>query len=144
MPFLLKKGDLMYIDKYREIIKSSVHRIPERLKQIDTKYFIVRNHQTCEFEVHHSGQAYNTLALNIPYQELDERILEKVRSTRIEYINEILKDMDNNNEKLEIEKDRKMNEVTETVTKDIYRYLKSHESKETIDEDSEYCKKAVG
>jgi polyhydroxyalkanoate synthesis regulator phasin len=81
--------------------------------------------------------------LNIPYDRLDERTLQRVRETRIEYIDNIMREMDRKNEKIESEQARKVNEVTETVTKDIYRYLNKHESKETIDKDSQYFKGVI-
>lgn len=133
----------MYIDKYREIVISSVHNIPARLKMIDKGYFLVRNHRTNEYEVHHSGQIGSTLAVNIPYDELDERTLQRVRETRIEYIDKIIAEMDKQNENIETIQNKKANEVTEVVTKDIFRYLKAHESKETIDKDSKYFKEVV-
>jgi hypothetical protein len=133
----------MFLDENRELIETSTLNIPERLKQIDPGYFLVRNHATSQWEVHHIGQVGNTLALNIPFQELDERTIQKVRETQIQYIDNIVAEMDRKNAKLETEYNKKIKECTQTVTKEIYRYLKSHESKETIDKDSKYCKKVV-
>jgi NH3-dependent NAD+ synthetase len=133
----------MYIDNFREIIKSDLFNIGGRLKQIDKNYFIVRNHQTAEFEVHYKGQIGGTFALSIPYDKLDERTLKRVRETSIEYAQNIFSEMERNNAKLEADQDRKRKDVTETVTKDIYRYLNKHESKETIDADSQYFKEVI-
>ncbi|MFL0197390.1 hypothetical protein ACJDU8_17745 [Clostridium sp. WILCCON 0269] len=133
----------MYIDKYREVITSSTCNIPQRLRQIDKGYFLVRNHCTKQFEVHHSEEIGNTFCLSIPFNELDERTLQRVRETRIEYIRNIIAEIDNKNEKIEIDGDKELKDVTQTVGRNIYKYVKVHESKETIDEDSKYFKKAV-
>jgi hypothetical protein len=111
----------MFLDENKEIIETSTHCIPERLKQIDPGYFLVRNHETHQFEVHHIGQIGNTLALNIPFQELDERTIQKVRETQIQYIDNIVAEMDRKNAKLEIENNKKIKDCTQTVTKEIYR-----------------------
>lgn len=133
----------MYLDKDREIITSSTCNIPQRLKGINKNYFLVRNHSTGQFEVHHKKQPFNTFCLSISWDELDERTLERVRETRIEYMDNIIAKMDRENERIEADGDKKLKDVTETVSRDIYRYAKAHESKETIDKNSQYLKKAV-
>lgn len=133
----------MYIDKHREVIETSTFNIPERLKAIDEGYFLVRNYQTKQFEVHHSGQIGDTFCLSIPYDELDYRTIQRVRETQIQYIDNIVAEMERNNEKLEKDRNKKLNDYTQTVTKDIYRYLKSHESKETIDTNSQIFREVI-
>lgn len=133
----------MFIDKYREIIETSTFNIPERLKAIDEGYFVVRNHETHQFEVHHSGQIGDTFCLSIPYDELDYRTIQRVRETQIQYIDNIVAEMERNNEKLEADRDKKLKDYTETTTREIYRYLKSHESIETIDENSQIFKEVI-
>ena len=134
----------MYLDKHREIIENSTHNIPGRLKQIDSGYFVVRNHATNQFEVHHKGQPHNTFCLNIPFDELDDRTMQRVRETSIQYMDNIIKELDRKNAKLEIDRDKKFKDCTETVCKDVYKYVKAHESIETIDNESKYFKQVVG
>lgn len=133
----------MYIDTDREVITSSTYNIPQRLKQIDKGYFVVRNHSTRQFEIHHKDQPFNTFCLSIPWKELDERTLQMVKETSIEYIDNITAQMDKKNEQIGIDGDKKLKDATETVSRNIYKYVKAHESKETIDEDSKYFKKVV-
>lgn len=133
----------MFIDKYREVIETNVYSIPERLKDIDEGYFVVRNHQTHQFEVHHSGQVGDTFCLSIPYEVLDERTIRRVRETQIQYIDNIVAEMERNNAKLEADRDKKLKDFTETTTKDIYRYLNKYESKETIDTNSQIFKEVM-
>lgn len=125
----------MFIDKYRETVHTSTLRIPERLKAIDKGYFVVRNHKTCQWEVHHSGQLDNTLALNIPYEELDERTIKLVKSTRIEYAQNVFNEMERNNKKIEEDAKKQFDDGCEVIAKDIHKYCTAHESKETIDSD---------
>lgn len=133
----------MFIDKYREIIISSVHNIPQRLKQIDKGYFLVRNHETQQYEIHHREQIGDSFCLTIPYKELDERTLQRVRETRIEYIDKIKEEIKKNNEALEAASEKRQKDKAETIIKEVYRYCKKHESKETIDSDSKYFKEVV-
>lgn len=133
----------MYIDNFREKINSDLFNITGRIKNIDKDYFIVRNHQTEEFEVHHSKQIGDSFCLSIPYDRLDERTLKRVRETRIEYIDKIREEIKKNNEALEKAGDKKLKDITENVTKEVYRYASKHEDKETIDKDSNYFKGVI-
>ena len=133
----------MFIDKYRETVKTSALNIPERLKQIDKGYFLVFNHRSKEFEVHHREQRDNTFCLNIPYKELDVRTLELVKRTRMEYAKQIFKEMEENNLKIEREADKKRNEYSKEVLTDIHKYVTRHESKDTIPEDSSLFKGVI-
>lgn len=123
----------MFIDEDRETLITSTYDIPERLKEIDDGYFVVRNHKSEQFEVHNSKQQGNTLALNIPYHELDERTIQLVKSTSREYFQNIFNEIERNNEKLEETKKRQRNELTATVLKDMHHYVTQHPSKDTID-----------
>lgn len=123
----------MFIDKHREVVFSSPMNIPQRIKAIDKDYFVVRNHSIGKFEVHHKGQIDGTLALTIPYDELDFRTIQMVKETRIEYIDKIIKEMDENNRKLEEKSKKKVSEYTDMVCRDIHSYVNKHESKTTAD-----------
>lgn len=126
----------MWLDCDREIIESNVYHIPERLREIDPEYFIVRNHKTHKFEVHHWGQKDGTLSLILPYDELDQRTIERVRSTRIEYIDRIISEMDKHNERLIASREKTVFDKSDQILREIHRYVSTHESKETIPEDA--------
>ena len=123
----------MFIDKDRETVLTSTHDIPERLKIIDNGYYVLRNHKTKQFEIHNSNQIGNSLALNIPYDELDERTIDLVKKTSIQYARNIFNEMERNNEKLEIDEKNKRQEMTNSVIKDMHHYVTAHPSKDTID-----------
>lgn len=126
----------MWLDEYREVMYSNVYDIPQRIREIDPDYFIVRNHNTKQFEVHHSKQIGGTLALNIPYDELDERTLIHTQKTMIENAKQIYEEMEKQNEKLKRYKRQRMKDKSDTIVKDIHKYVTRHESKETVPDDA--------
>ncbi len=112
-----------WIDKNREVVTTSLYHIPERLREIDPAYFVVRNHSTKQWEVHHSGQIGNTLAVNIQFDELDARTIDLVRSTSIQYATNLFREMDRKNEKIENDILKDAIDVAEQKTKELHRYL---------------------
>jgi hypothetical protein len=127
-----------YIDKDREIIRSNVFDIPERLKEIDSKYFVVRNHKKGYFEIHYGepvqNRAHETLQLCVGYPELDARTLQLVRETRIENAKELIEEMERQNEKIKQDNENKALDEANWKTKEIYKYCNSHERIEAPDE----------
>jgi len=81
----------------KEMITNDVFDIAKRIKEIDPDYFVVYDKKLCRFEVHNKRQRYDTLALVLPYDRLDCRAIEKVASTRIEYIADQLDKIDLHN-----------------------------------------------
>jgi len=130
----------MWIDQYREVVESNVFCIPERLKEIDPGYFVVFNHKTKQFEVHHNKQIGGTLCLNIPYPELDYRTIELVRETRVERASQIWEQIKRDEIRREIEAEKAIKKaLDDQVTpklKEIHRYVNTHESYETIPDDA--------
>ena len=63
-------------------INSDVFNIIDRLKQIDSGYFVLFNTNTKKFEIHNS-ETKNGYCLTIPYRQLDKRSLELVEKTHI-------------------------------------------------------------
>lgn len=126
----------MWLDPDREIIETNVYHIPERLREIDPDYFVVYNHKEHRFEVHHWGQKDNTLAVIIPYDELDARTIERVRATRIEYIDRIIAEIDKNNERIAKSRLNTHLDRNGQILKDMHKYVTTHESKETIPDDA--------
>lgn len=73
-----------------------VFYIAERIKQIDTAYYIMFNRNSRRYEVH-AGKGKNTLQLNLPFDILDSRALNYVRQTAVSRINEYLAELDKAN-----------------------------------------------
>ncbi|MCL2061235.1 MAG: hypothetical protein FWH03_01230 [Firmicutes bacterium] len=83
-----------------EIIYDDLFGIAQRVKGIDSDYFIVRNYKTRGFEVHARGQRGSSLALCLPFEHLDARSVEHVLKTRAERHSILLAQMEEENEKL--------------------------------------------
>lgn len=112
--------------------------IPERLKEIDGGYFVVYNHKNNTFEVHHKkGLPNESFQLYIPYKELDQRTIDKVIETRVENAKALMALIERQNAKIEEDAQRRSDEVTECISKDIFQYCHNdHPSKDTIDDDA--------
>ena len=82
-------------------IYNDVFNISKRIKYLNKNYYIVFNTSKNKFEVHDSSLVKNTYCLTLPYNQLDERALKYVLSTRCEYVEEILNKIEINNKKLE-------------------------------------------
>ncbi len=116
-------------------LTTNVYFIPERLKEIDSGYFVVRNHEKKTFEIHHRDQPHTTYCLTVPYEELDCRALELVRKTSVSNLDRLLSEMDSHNQQLEQEA-TKVSEESTQKTKEVLSYLNHHESKEWVDKDA--------
>ncbi len=114
-------------------VVTNVYFIPERLRELDEGYFVLRNHQTKQFEIHHRDQPHNTYCLTVPYPELDERTLHLVQKTRIANIEKLLSEMEENNRKIAEEQSA----IPETATekcKETVAYLGRHSDKDKLDD----------
>ena len=90
------------------MITNDVFDIAKRIKEIDEDYFVVYDKRLCRFEVHNKRQRPDTLCLVLPYDTLDCRTIDKVVTTRIEYIAKQLAEIDAYNEKLQINQVKQM------------------------------------
>ena len=113
----------MFLGKpHLEEMKTNVHLIPERIREIDRQYRVVRNLNDKRFELHHLGQfekTGNSFCLVIPYSELDARAVDFVNRTSIRNRNlqRELREMEEENEKKKAKKeaDRK-DQITREAT----------------------------
>ena len=78
-------------------ISNDVYNIAKRIKEIDKFYYIVFNTSNNKFEVHNSNQNGGSFCLTLPYTFLDERTLNLVNQTRVENIERILNEIENEN-----------------------------------------------
>lgn len=104
-----------------EII-NHVFNIPERLREIERDYFVVYDTLADKYEVHSKANIGNTYCLTIPYDQLDARTIEYVRKTRKENADTLFKEMERDNEKLLLSRQREFANLNEGIAKDIYRY----------------------
>ena len=74
-------------------IRQDVFDIADRLKEIDGDYFPVYNLTKKRFEIHPRGRR-DTLQLVLPYPSLDIRAIQRVRETRREWVENMLRDIE--------------------------------------------------
>ena len=114
-------------------VTTNVYLIPERLREIDPEYFVVRNHEKQTFEIHHRGQPHTTYCLTVPYDELDARTLTLVQKTSVSHLDTLVAEIDRHNQKLEA---TEISEESIEKTKEVVSYLNHHESREWVGEDA--------
>ncbi len=85
-------------------IDSDVFDITNRLKEIDKDYFIQFNLSKKKFELHHATQPFTTYCLTFPFEQLDERCVNLALKTRWQNREQLFKEMELENEKIEKEK----------------------------------------
>lgn len=87
-------------------IEEDLFDITRRLKEIDPRYEVYRNPKLNRFEVHANG----ALQIAVPFERLDARTVELVRSTRLEYAENMIRDMDRQNARLKESEERRTRE----------------------------------
>ncbi len=85
-------------------IEKDLFSICDRLKEIDERYEVFRNKISHRFEVY-VGKA---LQFVVPFQRLDARTLDFARKTRIERREQIVKEIDEQNAKIEMQKEKEI------------------------------------
>jgi len=85
--------------KNQMAIQSDTFYISERLREIDESYFVVYNFEKEKFEIHSSNQTGSTYCLTVPYKTLDERTLDLVRKTNHTNLDNLMKEIEEENEK---------------------------------------------
>ena len=105
-------------------ITSHVTDIPARLKEIRDEYFIMLNTRTQRFEIHDASQPDGTLACALPFDALDARTLEYARRYHVSRLAETAREIDDFNERLEREAQKRHLERAADRTREALNYLK--------------------
>ena len=112
-------------------IESDVFDIIKRIKDIDKNYYIMYNLDNYKYELHYKGLS-NTYCFTCPFDNLDKRFIDLIYKTNIQYIDNIVEDIDNNNVKLEQEYNNKVNSQTNYQLREIYNF--SNNSSKNLDD----------
>ena len=83
-----------------EIISGDMFGVVDRIREIDGSYFVVRNYKTKKFEVHAENKRGTSLVLVLPFDRLDCRTVDHVRRTRVERVEKLLKEMEEENKRV--------------------------------------------
>ena len=78
-------------------IDHDVYNISKRIKEIDKNYYIVFDTSRSKFEIHNSSQIGSSYCLTLPFNELDERVINHVYQTQSANIDIILEKIENEN-----------------------------------------------
>ena len=109
-------------------IESDVFDIVKRVKEIDDGYFIVYDTDKLKFELHNYYQ-FNTYCLTIPFDDIDDRILELIYLSSVTNIDKIIEDIDKNNIAIENNNTQSMKEYGDYILREIYAFA-NNSSKE--------------
>lgn len=90
-----------------------------RLKGIDSEYELYYNKTKSRYEI----WAGNVFQIIVPYDKLDARTLEYVCKTRIENYRKLIEEIDNNNIKIEADREAQFNEERQYKIKNLVNYL---------------------
>jgi hypothetical protein len=104
------------------LIQRDVLDVVKRIKEIDRGYSVRYNLTRSRYEVCHIRSAGEPV-LVLPYQKLDYRAVEYVRKTRLERLNEIIREITENNEKLERERERRIMDETAYKARHLAMYV---------------------
>jgi hypothetical protein len=100
--------------KAREI-KSDLYDIAKRLREIDSGYFLLFDYKKKRFEVHNKHQNGSSFCLALPFERLDERTLRLVRRTMASRKEQLFREMEEHNARLQ--------------KQEIFRQIKAAEQK---------------
>lgn len=108
-------------------IISDVFDITDRIKEIDAGYYAVYNTARHRYEIHNSGQCGSTFCI-VCDTGLDSRVIDKLRKSRIQNIDKILKEIDKNNEILEKNSKKRAYDESSFKLKEMFDYAKKREA----------------
>lgn len=104
-------------------VLTNVYHIPERFKELDEHLFVMLNRSTGNFEIHDDRQLGGSLACVLPYSELDARALTYVAERMNQELEELVRRIDAENEKLEQQRYASIIDKAQYKTKEAFRYL---------------------
>lgn len=116
----------------RSPVLTNAYGIPERLKEVDKRFFVMFNRQTQKFEVHVTGQQGTTLSCELPYPDLDYRAIEYLRKYHVSRLFQIAQEIDEYNEKLEQTSVKEALEKPNAKMKEAIVWADRHPSTEEI------------
>ncbi len=90
--------------------------IAQRLKEVDKSYFILFNLKEKRYEVHSTQQFGGSFCFSVKDDVLDERAIFYALKTRKEKMDEIIKQMDAENDKLQ---KKQLHSAVEKVVEEI-------------------------
>jgi len=109
-------------------IESDVFDIVERIKDIDSGYYIVFDTVKNKLEIHNVKEV-NTYCFTSKYNTIDSRIIDEVNYSLVSNIDKIINEIDKNNQLIENYANQKIKDDSDYLLREIYKYS-SNSSKE--------------
>ena len=114
-------------------IKKDLFNIAQRIKNIESSYYICFNTKNKKFEVHNYHQLRNSYCATIPYEKLDARTIDYLNQTHVRNSKKIFKAIDENNKKISEEIKVKNNEEVKYKVDEIYKYSRRNSKTLKVD-----------
>ena len=105
-------------------VKNDAFNICERIKRLNPYYFVVFNTKNQKYEVHNSKQYSNTFCITCD-DGLNFSVINKLRKTKIENIDKIIKEIDEFNAKNEASAQAQTMDVVSVKAREMYDYAKT-------------------
>lgn len=102
-------------------IDSDVCDVVNRLKEIDDGYKILLNLKNGKLELHNDKQQ-NTYCFTLNENEVTPKLLDDVIATSVQFIDDIMLDIDNINNKIEENNKNEIIDYTSYMSKEIYSF----------------------
>lgn len=113
------------------LVDSHALDIPQKLRAVEPVLYIMYNPNTDKYEIHRRGFD-NSLELNLPYRELDNRaVIAFVNGMDIKRMG---KEIEAHNEKLRADQENKTKDEIGCKLRDMHTYCLRHVDKEKPDE----------
>lgn len=109
--------------------------IPARLKALDEGFFVMLNVRTQKFEIWRRDGEDGVLECVLPYDRLDERTVRHAREYRAERMEQLMREAEEHNRRLEAEAQRRWLEEAGEKTKEALRYLSRRTAETEIPEE---------
>ena len=98
--------------------------ICNRIKSLDSGYFVIFDTVKKRFEIHNKNQYVNTFCITVE-GELDCRVINKLRKTSRENAMRLLEEIEKSNVVIETEKARKLKDETTWKAGEMFAYANS-------------------
>lgn len=105
-------------------IKNDAFNICERIKSINPHYYIVFNTKKHKFEVHNSKQYSNSFCITCE-NGLNYSVIQKLRKTRIENLDKIVKEIELNNQAIERKAKEETLDNAQIKAREMFDYAKN-------------------
>ncbi|MBR4270601.1 MAG: hypothetical protein IKQ31_02875 [Clostridia bacterium] len=107
-------------------IENDAFNIAERIKKINPHYFVVYNTERHVFEVHNSRQYSSSFCITCDLG-LNYSVISKLRKTKIENLDKIMREIDENNEQIDAEVKRIERDKATFKAREMFQYAKQND-----------------